>query len=80
MIDENQSAREDTGSKQQYKKIESYVFSYEWKLGSGSFSDVYKGVDTNHNNSPVAIKVVKMQSITSKVALTLLQQEIVILK
>lgn len=49
------------------------MFSYEWKLGSGSFSEVFRGVDTR-NNSSVAVKVIKIQSITSKVALTLLQQ------
>lgn len=74
MIEEKTEEKAQGNLSKQYKKVENYVFSYEWKLGAGSFSEVFKGVDTLKNNAPVAIKIIKMQSITSNVARTLLQQ------
>lgn len=74
MIDEKAEEKEQNNPSKQYKKVENYVFSYDWKLGAGSFSEVFKGVDTKKNNANVAIKIIKMQSITSNVARTLLQQ------
>ena len=38
MIDEKEEVRQQSNSASQYKKVENYVFSYEWKLGAGSFS------------------------------------------
>jgi serine/threonine protein kinase len=41
-----------------YKKIGDYVYSPSWKVGSGAFSSVYRGIDTKTNMS-VAIKIIK---------------------
>jgi len=73
MIDENRDREQEAGEKKNCKKVENYIFSYEWKLGEGSFSEVFKGIDSRTNNT-VAVKVIKIESVNSKVALTLLQQ------
>lgn len=66
-------------SEQHFKKVQNYVIGSNWKLGAGSFSEVFKAIDCR-NDKPVAIKIIKMQSLNSKAALKLLQQEIEILR
>lgn len=48
------------------KKIENYIFNYEDLLGKGNFGAAYRGYDVN-TGKQVAIKVIKMASIKSKV-------------
>lgn len=38
MIDEKDERVEDSGDKKNFKKVDNYIFSYQWKLGEGSFS------------------------------------------
>jgi serine/threonine-protein kinase ULK/ATG1 len=61
------------------KKIEHYLFNWSDKIGKGSFSEVYMGVN-ELTNQQVAIKVIKNESVKSKTAQRLLQHEIGILK
>ncbi len=49
------------------KKIENYIFKYENLLGKGNFGCAYSGYDVNNGNQ-VAIKVIKMNSIKSKIS------------
>ena len=53
------------------KKIEHYIFKYEDLLGKGNFGAAYRGYDVN-TGKQVAIKVIKMASIKSKVSEKLL--------
>lgn len=53
------------------KKIENYIFKYEDLLGKGNFGAAYRGYDVN-TGKEVAIKVIKMASIKSKVSEKLL--------
>lgn len=55
------------------------MFRHSDVLGSGNFSTVYSGVDENTGRQ-VAVKVVRLNSLKSKTALKLLEQEIEILK
>jgi len=61
------------------KKIENYIFKYEDLLGKGNFGSAYRGYDVN-TGKQVAIKVIKMASIKSKITEKLLENEIEILK
>ncbi len=49
------------------KKIENYIFKYDDLLGKGNFGSAYSGYDVNNGNH-VAIKVIKMNSIKSKIS------------
>ena len=61
------------------KKIENCIFNLDEKLGEGSFSQVYRGVNLL-TNSPVAVKKIRIGDINSKIARRLLDCEIGILK
>lgn len=61
------------------KKIENYIYRLSSQVGVGNFSNVFKGIDQN-NGLPVAIKVIKYTSITSKISEILLKNEIMILQ
>lgn len=61
------------------KKIENYMFNLGEKLGEGSFSQVYHGVNVL-TNGPVAVKKIRVGDIKSKIARRLLDCEIGILK
>lgn len=61
------------------KKIENYSFKPSCKIGEGNFSQVFQGIDQN-TGLPVAIKVVKLASLTTKVAERLLMNEVAIIK
>lgn len=61
------------------KKIENYFYGLSDKVGEGNFSQVFKGVDQNTGMS-VAVKVVKLNSLTTKIAQQLLKNEVSILK
>jgi serine/threonine protein kinase len=60
---EQENAHEDSTA----KKIENYIFKYEDLLGKGNFGSAYRGYDVNTGRQ-VAIKVIKMSSIKSKVS------------
>lgn len=47
-----------------FKKIENYVYNLGETLGSGNFSQVYKGYDEKRHRE-VAVKVVKYSSLTN---------------
>lgn len=68
-----------TGGVQIMKKIENYMFDLGEKLGEGSFSQVYRGVNVL-TNEPVAVKKIRIGDIKSKIARRLLDCEIGILK
>lgn len=78
-MDNKNSSKKESSEPRSVKKIEHYVFSYAYELGAGSFSKVFKGVDTR-DNSTVAIKIVQSDKITTNITKTLLAQEIEILK
>jgi serine/threonine protein kinase len=61
------------------KKIDNYIYKLEDKIGSGSFSQVFRGTDLN-SNTTVAIKKVRVGEIKSKIAGRLLECEISNLK
>ena len=61
------------------KKIEHYLFKWTNKIGKGNFSDVYLGLN-EQNQEQVAIKVIKNESVKSKTAQRILNDEINILK
>ena len=67
------------GTQSKIKKIENYLFKYEDKIGEGNFSEVYSGVNEK-TGERVAIKVIQVSSIKSKVLDALLRNEIAILK
>ena len=61
------------------KKIEHYTFDLGRKLGQGSFSQVFHGID-QRDGTPVAVKKVRTRDLQSKIARRLLECEIAILK
>lgn len=72
--------KEDCASEvQMMKKIENYMFNLGDKLGEGSFSQVFRGVNVL-TNEPVAVKKIRIGDIKSKIARRLLDCEIGILK
>lgn len=76
-MEENTQNSQEEG--QLLKKIENYVFDLREKVGEGSFSRVYKGINI-HNNVTVAVKKVRVGDVTSKIARRLLEWEVNILK
>lgn len=58
--------------REDYKKIQNYLFRSYDKIGEGNFSKVYKGIDRKSGNN-VAIKVIKYSTLTSKIAEDLLK-------
>lgn len=50
-----------------YKKIENYYYCLSGLLGQGNFSQVFRGIDQS-TGVEVAVKVIKLASITNKVA------------
>ncbi len=67
------------------KKIQNYLFDTQVILGKGSFSTVHPGLHSLTSNSffdldePIAVKVVRLDSLTSKKRADLLEDEISIL-
>ena len=53
------------------KKIENYVFYLDEKIGEGSFSQVFRGIDLDKNHN-VAVKKIRTADIKSKIAQRLL--------
>ena len=43
----------------QFKQIKNYVIGNCWKLGAGSFSEVFKAIDQT-DNKKVAVKIIKL--------------------
>ena len=65
-----------------YKRIKEYVYDMQQVLGKGNFSTVYRGQNQDRSNlafysaQEVAVKVVKMSSLTFPKLEELLEQEI----
>ena len=65
-----------------YKRIKEYVYDMQQVLGKGNFSTVYRGQNQDRSNpisysgQEVAVKVIKLNSLTFSKLEELLEQEI----
>lgn len=62
-----------------FKKIENYYYCLSQQLGQGNFSQVFRGIDQS-TGVPVAVKVIKLASLTNKIAKQLVLNETAILQ